>query len=146
MKLRITPINFDEACQFVTDHHRHHAPPQGAKFAIACSEGSRVVGVVIAGRPVARHNDDGWTLEITRCATDGTRNACSMLYGAARRAAKALGYQRLITYTLDTEPGSSLRAAGFDLIGTVRGGSWSRPSRPRVDTHPLQGKLAWESK
>jgi hypothetical protein len=105
----------------------------------------KVRGVAMIGRPVARGNDNGWTLEVNRVATDGARNACSMLYGAAWRAAKALGYRRLITYTLPEEGGASLRAAGYKLIGERGGGSWSCPSRPRVDTAPLQAKLMWEA-
>ena len=87
---------------------------------------------------------DGFTCEVTRLATDGSRNACSMLYRAAWRAARAMGYRRLVTYTLPEEGGSSLRAAGFRLIGEAGGGSWSRDSRPRVDLHPTQTKLRWE--
>jgi hypothetical protein len=107
--------------------------------------GDRVVGVAIVGRPVARMNQDGATVEVTRLATDGAPNACSFLYGAARKAAFALGYSRLITYILDTEDGVSLRAAGFTLVRHVAGGSWSRPSRARVDKHPTQGKFLWEA-
>jgi hypothetical protein len=95
--LELQPIDFDEACKFVAEHHRHHLPPQGWKFGIAVNDGEKVVGVITVGRPVARMLDDGWTLEVTRCCTDGTRNAPSMLYGAASRAAFALGYKRLIT-------------------------------------------------
>jgi hypothetical protein len=112
---------------------------------IAVNDGSTVVGVIVVGRPVARHLDNGLTLEVTRCCTDGTKNAASMLYGAAWRATKALGYQRLITYTLNTEPGTTLRAAGWKCLYETDGGSWSCPSRPRVDTHPLQKKLCWEA-
>jgi hypothetical protein len=83
---------------FVLQWHRHHKPPQGWKFGIAVNNGEKVVGVVMVGRPVSRHRDDGWTLEITRLCTDGTKNAASMLLGAARKAASALGYKRLITY------------------------------------------------
>lgn len=97
------------------------------------------------GRPVARHNDDGWTCEVTRVATDGCKNACSALYGAAWRAAKALGYRRLITYTLASEPGTSLRAAGWRVIGQVKGRSWWTPTRPRFDKHPTLDKIAWEA-
>ena len=106
---------------------------------------SRVRGVAIVGRPVARMSDNGWTLEVNRCCTDGSKNACSMLYGAAWRAAKALGYKRLVTYTLPEEGGTSLRAAGWKLLGEAGGGSWNRSSRPRIDTAPTQGKLAWEA-
>ncbi len=86
----------------------------------------------------------GWTLEVTRCATDGTTNACSALYAAAWRAARALGWRNLITYTLSTESGTSLRAAGWRVVGETPGRSWNVPSRPRVDTHPLQTRLRWE--
>jgi len=94
---------------------------------------------------VSRGLDDGWTLEVNRVATDGTRNACSMLYAACWRAAKAIGYRKLVTYTLPEEGGASLRAAGWRCIGQAGGGSWSCTSRPRVDTHPLQLKLRWEA-
>jgi hypothetical protein len=87
---------------------------------------------------------DGWTAEVSRLATDGSKNACSMLYGAAWRACRALGYRRLITYILDTEPGTTLQAAGWKLVGAAGGGSWDRRERPRVDRHPTQGKLRWE--
>ena len=118
---------------------------QGGLFALAAVKGEQIVGVAIIGRPVARMLQDGYTAEVTRLCTDGTRNACSFLYGAAWRAAKALGYRRLITYILSDEPGTSLTAAGWRLIGERGGGSWSVPSRPRIDTHPLQKKLLWEA-
>jgi hypothetical protein len=146
VNLHISPCNLDEAHAFVDAVHRHHRRTWGGKFAIACSSEESVHGVVVVGRPVARLLDDGYTLEVTRLATDGTKNACSMLYAAAWRATRAMGYQKLITYILDSEPGTSLRAAGWKLIGKAGGGTWNRPNsgRPRVDTHPLQGKLRWE--
>lgn len=104
------------------------------------------MGVAVVGRPVARMLQDGFTAEVTRLCTDGTRNACSMLYSACWRAAKALGYRKMITYILNTEPGTSLKAAGWKVIGERGGGSWSVPSRPRVDNHPLQRKLLFEIK
>lgn len=143
--LDLTPISLAEANAFVEQHHRHHKPVPGAKYCIAVSDEMGVHGVAIVGRPVARPWDDGWTLEVNRLATDGARNACSMLYGASWRAAQALGYRRLITYTLQSESGASLRAAGWRLIGERKGRSWNCPSRPRVDTHPLQGKLCWDA-
>jgi hypothetical protein len=145
MKFAITPMSFEWACQFVERHHRHHAPPQGHKFSIGLEHGSKLVGVVMVGRPVARHLDDGGTLEVTRCCTDGTPNACSKLYAAAWRAVRALGYQRLITYTLATESGTSLKAAGWRVVGQTKGGSWDRPSRPRTDAHPTAQKTLWEA-
>jgi hypothetical protein len=145
--LEVTPINLDEANAFVAAHHRHHKPVPGAKFCLAVSDGEKVHGVAIVGRPVARKLDNGWTLEVNRLCTDGTRNACSMLYGAAWRAAKALGYRRLITYTLPAEGGASLRASNWKCLGERGGGNWNVPSRPRIDTAAvLQGqKLLWEA-
>lgn len=145
MTLILQPLTLAEAHAFVREHHRHHGPSVGGKFAIGVNDGERVVGVVVVGRPVARHFDDGWTAEVTRLATDGTRNACSMLYAAAWRAARAMGYRRLVTYTLPDEGGASVRAAGWRLVGEAGGGSWSCKSRPRVDKHPLQTKLLWEA-
>ena len=106
--------------------------------------GSEMVAVVIVGKPVARMLADGWTAEVTRLCSTGARNACSLLYAAAWRASRAIGYRRLVTYTLPEEGGASLRAAGWKLIGAAGGGSWDRAERPRVDTHPLQEKLRWE--
>lgn len=142
VKMRIVPISFSEANLFVTLWHRHHKPCVGHKFSIAVADYDGTVhGVVIVGRPVARKLDNGWTLEVNRCCSDGTRNACSMLYGAAWRAAKALGYVRLITYTLEDEGGASLRGTGWKLVGTRGGGNWNVPSRPRIDTDVhLQGQ------
>lgn len=145
MSLHLQPVTLKEANRFIEQHHRHHLPPQGAKFAIAVNDGEKVVGVIVVGRPVARLFDDGFTAEVTRCCTDGTKNAASMLYGAAWRAARAMGYRRLVTYTLNTEPGTSLKAAGWKLIGQAGGGTWNRKARPRVDTHPTGQKLLWEN-
>jgi len=145
-KLEVVPIDLDDANEFVRRFHRHHKPVVGAKFAIAVATEERgICGVAIVGRPVSRMQDDGWTLEVTRTCTDGTKNANSCLYGAAWRAARALGYRRLITYTLPTESGASLRGAGWRLIGQAGGGSWSRPSRPRMDKHPTVRKLLWQA-
>lgn len=145
MSLRITPITLREANNFVLTHHRHHKPTVGhiLSLAVSCDAGS-VRGVAIIGRPVARALQDGWTAEVLRCCTDGTRNACSMLYGAAWRVVKNMGYRKLITYTLPEEGGASLRGAGFHCVGIAGGGSWNTPSRPRVDSHPTQSKLRWE--
>lgn len=145
--LEPTPITFREAQAFIEAHHRHLSPPRGSILQTAVAARGEVVGVVILGRPVARRMADGWTAEVTRlCVLDSpeARNAASFLLGAAWRAARALGYRRLITYTLPTESGASLRGAGFRVVAQTRGGSWSRPGRPRVDRHPLQGKLRWE--
>jgi len=131
--LHLVPIDFRTACGFVDTWHRHHRAPVGHKFSIGVADDDGVLrGVVMVGRPVARHLDDGATLEVTRTATDGTKNANSMLYGAAWRAAKSLGYSRLITYTQDGESGSSLRASGWTVVAELKSRpGWSVPSRPR---------------
>jgi hypothetical protein len=142
--LSLQPITLEEAKVFIKKYHRHHIPPQGWKFGIAVNDGQKVVGVITVGRPVARALDNGYTLEVTRCCTDGTKNACSKLYAAAWRATRAMGYKRLITYTLASENGASLRAAGFKTLYKVKGRSWNCPSRPRVDKHPTIDKSLWE--
>jgi hypothetical protein len=144
MRLTVVPCALDEANAFVRQHHRHHPPVVGHKFCMAVSVDGVVVGVAIVGRPVARLLDDGWTLEVTRVATDGTKNACSALYGAAWRAARALGYRKLITYVLDSESGTSVRAAGWKEVAKIKGHTWNHPSRPRVDKHPTQDKIRFE--
>ena len=106
MVLEIVPMTLREANAFVEQKHRHHGKVVGHKFSIGASNGKEIVGVAIVGRPVGRYLDDGWTLEVNRLCTDGSRNACSMLYAAAWRATRAMGYKRLITYILDTEPGT----------------------------------------
>lgn len=145
-KLEAAPISFADAAAFVRQHHRHHTPPVGHKFSIAAHAGGKLVGVVIVGRPVARRRDDGFTLEVTRLCTDGHRNACSFLYGRAAKAAFALGFKRIGTYVLKREPGTSLAAAGWQLIAETPGASWSVPSRPREDRHPLEPRLLFEKR
>lgn len=144
-RLRLQPITLREANAYVIQHHRHHGPVRGCVCVVAVSDAERVRGVAIAGRPVARMLQDGYTLEMLRCCTDGAENACSMLYGAIVRAGRALGYARFVTYTLPEEGGSSLRGAGWRCVGEAGGGSWTRRARPRVDTHPTQVKLRWQA-
>jgi len=143
-KLTVERLDLGEANAFVEQYHRHHRPVIGHVFSIGAALDGRIVGVAIVSRPVARMRDDGITAEVTRLCTDGTRNACSFLYGAAARAAFALGFKRIGTYILATEPGTSLTAANWRQVGEVRGRSWSCASRPRVDKHPLQAKLLYE--
>lgn len=146
MRFDIVPLPLDEANAFVQQHHRHQGRVVGHKFSMGAADADgEIRGVAIVSRPVARGLDDGLTLEITRVATDGAKDACSALYGACRRAAFALGYKKLVTYTLASENGASLKASGYRLVGEVRGRSWSCASRPRVDKHPTQAKLRWEA-
>lgn len=145
MRLELQPITQREANTFIEEHHRHHLPSRGYKFAIGLNDGSSVVGVVTVGRPVARGYDDGYTAEITRCCVlEDIPNGCSKLYAAAWRAARAMGYRRLITYTLASESGGAMRASGWRTVHEVPGRSWSCSSRPRVDKHPTQDKICWE--
>jgi hypothetical protein len=145
--LTVVPVRFADACEMVAALHRHHVPPVGHKFSIGVQDEARQLrGAAIIGRPVARHRDDGWTLEVLRVVTDGCPNACSALYGAAWRAAKGMGYRRLGTYIQSGEPGTSLIAAGWHLIAQrpARAG-WDAPSRPRLgnDSDGIARQL-WE--
>lgn len=156
--LCIVPCSIQDACEYVRQYHRHHRPPISGLFACGCAAqlsnskmddafplpSHTICGVAIVGRPVARGLQDGFTAEVTRVATDGTKNACSMLYAACWRAARALGYRKLVTYVLASETGGSVQAAGWKSIAEVRGRSWDCATRPRVDRHPKQDKIRWE--
>lgn len=143
--LELVPISLKEANAFVEKYHRHHRSVVGHKFSIAAAnEQGVVVGVAIVGRPVSRHLDDGWTLEVNRLCTDGTRNACSFLYSAAWRCARNMGYKKLITYILDTETGASLKAANWKCAGRAGGKRWTGARRPKEDLYPAQMKLRFE--
>lgn len=148
--MRIVPISFKEACDFVRKLHRHNKPPRGHKFSVGLHDDNGLCGVAQCGRPVARALDDGLTLEINRTCTDGTRNANSMLYGACRAAARALGYLRLITYTQADESGASLRAAGFRRAADLPArGSWAESSvKSRAIRDPIGNggvaRVRWE--
>ncbi len=149
VSLYIVPTSIQDAKSFVNQHHRHHncGRMQTGLFAVALADDKEVVGVAIVGRPVARKAHDGFTAEVTRlCVLPNAKNGCSKLYAACWRAARAMGYHNLITYTLSTEPGTSLVAAGWTCIGKTQGGTWSRGSRPRVDKHPTQEKLRWQAR
>ena len=143
--LEIVPMTLKEANAFVEQNHRHHGKVVGHKFSIGLSDGEKIVGVAIVGRPVARHLDDGWTLEVNRLCTDGTRNACSMLYAASWRAARAMGYKRIVTYILDSENGASLRASGWKCVGQAGELRWTGRRRPEVDLYPAQMKIRYEN-
>ena len=131
--------------RFVAQHHRHSLPTVGGKFALGVSVDGKLVGVAIAGRPVARKLDDGRTLEVLRVCTDGPPNANSFLYGRVKRTAALMGYSKIITYTLQDESGATLKAVGGRIVGEVQAKEWSVPSRPRR-SQPVYGKskLKWE--
>jgi hypothetical protein len=143
-KMLAVPMDLEGANEFVRRHHRHHQPLFYHKFSIGAALDGQVVGVAIVNRPVARGRDDGMTLEVARLATDGTKNACSFLYGTCARAAFALGYKRIGTYIRKDEPGISLVASGWRLIGETKAKSWDMPSRPRKDKTDLMPRLLFE--
>lgn len=143
MALELRPISFRDAQKFVRENHRHNKPPVGHKFSIACYDGDRLCGVAMVGRPVGRYLDDGLTLEVNRYCTDGTKNACSILYGAAWRAAKALGYKHLVTYTRQSESGASLRAAGWKYDGPAGGTHWTGQRYEQTEMVLDEMKVRW---
>lgn len=142
--MRAVPLTLAEANALIVALHRHHKPVVGHRFTIGAEEDGKVVGAVVVGRPVARNTEQYRVAEVTRLVTDGTHNACSMLYGAAARAADAMGFDRIQTFILEDEPGTSLKAAGWTFEGMTDGGDWNRPSRGgrRVD-QPMVRKQRW---
>lgn len=150
MSLRVVPVKVGEAQEFVRNFHRHNKPPVGHVFSIGVSDGEQLVGVAICGRPVARMLDDGQTLEVTRCCVVDTapKGACSFLYARAWRAAAALGWARLVTYTLQSESGASLRGAGWRVVNQApgdQGTAWqNRPGREWQEVVG-QAKFRWEA-
>lgn len=143
--MKIRPIGLRDANAFVSNHHRHHKPVQGHRFSLQAVIGDRTIGVCIVGRPVARNAGHPLeVLEVTRLCTDGTPNACSLLYAAAARIGKAAGYKRIQTYILETEPGTSLKAAGWVNEGRAGGGQWKHTDgKPRRTDQPVEPKQRW---
>ena len=138
--LEATPLELSAANEFVKILHRHHSPVHRDKFRVGCMSNGRLVGVAQVGRPVSRILDDGKTVEVVRLCTDGTKDVCSFLYSKVARIAKEMGYEKIITYILCTESGTSLKASGWVEEATTSGGHWSRPSRPRNTTAPTVPK------
>jgi len=144
LPLSVDPVSWDVACAMVNVEHRHHGAPVGHLFSLGVFAGEDLVGVAICGRPVARMLDTGSTLEVTRTVSVGYQNAISKVLGAVKREAVLRGYSKVITYTLPSENGASLKASGFTCAGTAGGGSWSRAGRERDDKHPTEEKQRWE--
>ena len=144
-KLTIVPVYWREAKAFVAALHRHHLPGGNGRFCIGVEdESEQLRGVAVLGRTKARMLPHKHVLEAMRVATDGCPNACSALYGATCRLHKPHGYRKACTYILISEPGTSLRAAGWKPVAITEGGSWDRPSRARTDKHPTEQKIRWE--
>lgn len=143
--MEAVPLHLREANAFVAHHHRHNLPTVGCKFAIGAAHDGKLVGVAIAGRSVCRRFDDGKTLGILRVATDGTANACSFLYSRCAKIARLMGYKSIITYTLESEGGASLRAVGAKATGPLQSHEWSNPTRPRKRQQVYhEPKYRWE--
>lgn len=146
VRLHVVPVELAEANELVGRLHRHHQPVVGHRFSIGAVDDEGVLhGAAIVGRPVARLAGAPRTVaEVTRLVTDGTPNACSLLYAAAARAAQALGFERIQTYILDDEPGTSLRASGWEYQGSAGGGQWKHTDgRPRRTDQPTGMKGRW---
>ena len=139
-RFEAVPLELVEANRFVAELHRHHQPVHRDKFRVGCAVDGVLCGIVQVGRPVSRNLDNGKTLEVVRLCSDGTDDVCSFLYAKAARIAKELGYDKIITYILESEPGTSLLAAGWRYECTTQGGDWTRPSRPRNTTAPTVPK------
>ena len=142
--MRTVALELKDANAFITEHHRHHAPVKRDKWRFGVvDDNGKLIGVLNAGRPVARLLNDGKTIEILRCCSDGTPNLCSFMLGRARRIAKDLGYSKMISYILGTENGASYKAAGWHKEADTRGHSWNHSGRPRKTAAPVCDKQRW---
>lgn len=144
--MKIVPITFRKASEFVNEHHRHNKASCGHKFSIGLEQDNKLIGIATAGRPVARALDNGRNIEITRvCVLEGHKNACSMLYGRMKRICQLMGFEKIFTYTLKTESGSSLKAIGARIVGEVIPKSWNTKNRKRKEQEIYkQEKFRWE--
>lgn len=144
IRLRVQPITVKAAMRFNGVRHRHLPLVTGGLWATSVVDDSGSVrGVAIVGNP-ARLAMDGWTCEVLRCCTDETPNACTALYGAARRIAQQMGFRRVLTKTRSDEAGTSLLALGLRPIGKTRGGEHSRKARPRKPAVDPRPKVQWD--
>lgn len=143
MGLRVVPLTLKQLNAFVTEHHRHHKPVRGHRFSLGAMLDDNLVGACSVGRPVARGCDPYMTAEVTRLVTDGTRNACSILYAAAARACAAMGFHKIQTYILDSEPGTSLKASGWAYEADTYGREWKHTAGPRRTDQPNCAKRRW---
>jgi hypothetical protein len=145
-RLHVVPLELTEANRLVAQWHRHHQPSQGHRFSIGVMDNDGTLhGAAIIGRPVARlAGSPRDVLEVVRLVSDGTQNACSILYAAAARAGLAMGYLRIQTYILDDEPGTTLTAAGWTCEGEAGGGQWKHTDgKPRRTDQPTGMKSRW---
>jgi hypothetical protein len=148
MGMVVVPLTLKQANELVASLHRHHKPVVGHRFSLGVEdEDGELRGAAIVGRPVSRVLDAYRTAEVTRLVTDGTPNACSLLYGACARVAKEMGFSVIQTYILETEPGTSLRASGWQFVGSTTGGDWNHSKAnagTRRTDQPMEPKQRWE--
>jgi hypothetical protein len=142
---RIIPLTLKQANDFVVENHRHHGKVTGHRFSLGLLHTDTLIGVIICGRPVARGFDFNKIIEVNRlCVLDSHKNACSKLYSACARISKEMGFEKIITYILQSESGTSLIASGWSKMSEVKGRSWDTKSRSRTDKHPTVDKTRWE--
>jgi hypothetical protein len=144
LSLRIVPLTLRQANTFIIEHHRHHKPVVGHRFSLGCEDDGKLVGIAVVGRPVSREIEQYCVAEVTRLATNGTMNACSKLYSACARVAYEMGFDKIQTYILETESGTSLRSSGWSLAATTNGGNWNNSWRKgRRTDQPMCVKQRW---
>ena len=145
MTLRVIPLTLKQVNEFISEHHRHHKPVQGHRFSLGViiKETGELVGACSVGRPVARGCDPWMTAEVTRLVTNGYNNACSILYASAARACREMGFNKIQTYILETEPGTTLIASGWTHETVTAGGAWKHTSGPRRGDQPQCPKQRW---
>lgn len=142
--MKTIPLTISQANKFINDKHRHHKPVTGHRFSIGCVKSGEIIGVCVVGRPVARNTSQYMVAEVTRLCTDGSKNACSFLYGAAARIAKEMGFESIQTFTLPEEGGVSLVASGWEMVAISAGGDWNSSSHKNRRTDQPQGeKCKW---
>ncbi len=142
--MKVVPLTLRQANEFIEQHHRHHKKAQGHRFSVGVQgDNGQLLGVAVVGRPVARKTDQYNVCEVVRLCTTGCKNVCSMLYASAARAAEAMGFSRIQTFILDTEPGTSLKATSWVKGDQTPGKSWSVPSRQRIDKCVLGKRVKW---
>lgn len=142
--MRVIPLTLKQANELIVRWHRHHKPVVGHRFSLGLLDGDELKGAAIVGRPVSREIPQYEVAEVTRLVTDGTKNACSLLYGACARVAKEMGFRKIQTYILASEPGTSLKASGWKMEAETDGGNWNHSWRKgRREDQPMSPKQRW---
>ena len=153
--INIKPVSIKNANEFIKTYHRHHRPTSrnSGRWALAAYDNeNELIGVAIASNPVSATYMDGITLEVTRlCVKENAqKGTASFLLSKCCRIRKEMGGSRIITYTLESESGSSLKGAGWNLVGHVKPHNrWIEKSkydgkaRDKLEIYQLS-KYRWE--